>query len=249
MGGAMLQRWIDDVPARFTAVNRSGDNIPAGVAHARSAADLDGRYFDAIVIGVKPQQIADVLPDYAGLLEDDGCFISIAAGFSTASLAAALGDRPIVRIMPNLPALIGRGVNGLYANAKCEVGHRNLASALAQSTGRAIWVDTEDEIDRITAIAGSGPGYVFEILRSYIAAAEAMGFDKETARTLVLDTVGGAVEMAARSDQTAEELRNSVMSKQGTTQAGIEALTRDGLLERLIADAAQAAYERARELR
>ena len=245
----MLARWVEDVPARFTAVNRSGNNIPPGASHATSASELDGRRFDAIIIGVKPQQIAEVLPDYADLLAKDGCFLSIAAGFSVASLQGVVGDRPIVRIMPNLPALIGRGVNGLYANERCDDGHRNLAGALAQSTGLAIWLDTEDEIDRITAVAGSGPGYVFEILRSYIAAAEGMGFSPETARTLVLETMGGAVEMAARSDLSAEELRNSVMSKKGTTQAGIDALTRDGLVEELIADATKAAYRRACELR
>jgi pyrroline-5-carboxylate reductase len=249
MGGAMLRRWLDAVPASYTAVNRTPSAIPAGASHAGSPEALEGRTYDALVIAVKPQQIADIIPAYAPFLKEDGCFVSIAAGFSVASMKAALGDRPMIRIMPNLPAQIGRGVNGLYADPLCTAAHRDLADRLAKATGSAIWLDTEDEIDRITAVAGSGTGYVFEIARAYVAAAERMGFSPETARTLVLETLAGAVEMASQSDNSLEELRNSVMSKKGTTEAGINALRRDGLLEQLLVETTEAAYARARELR
>ncbi|WP_338242824.1 pyrroline-5-carboxylate reductase [Maricaulis maris] len=249
MGGAMLRRWLDAMPARFTAVNRSGRALPPGTEHAASVDALAGRRFDAIIIAVKPQQIAEVLPAYTGLLAENGCYVSIAAGYSAASLAGLVGDKPIIRIMPNLPALIGRSVNGLYANTACETRHRELADQLAKTTGTAIWLDDEDELDRLTAVAGSGPGYVFEITRSYIAAAQALGFSKETARKLVLETLGGAIEMATRSDEDVAELRNSVMSKKGTTEAGINALRRDGLLDQLLLDTTRAAYDRAVELR
>lgn len=249
MGGAMLRRWLDAVPARYTAVNRTPSAIPAGAEHAGSPDALSGRTFDALVIAVKPQQIAELVPAYAALLKDDGCFVSIAAGFSVASMKTALGDRPMIRIMPNLPAQIGRGVNGLYADPLCTPAHRDLAERLARATGSAIWVDTEDEIDRITAVAGSGTGYVFEIARAYVAAAEQMGFAPETARTLVLDTLAGAIEMARGSGESLETLRNSVMSRKGTTEAGINALRRDGLLEQLLVETTEAAYARAVELR
>lgn len=249
MGGAMLRRWVDQVPASYTAVNRTPSAIPAGAGHAGSPDALSGRTFDAIVIAVKPQQIADVVPAYMPFLKDDGCLISIAAGFSIASMKAALGDRPAIRIMPNLPAQIGRGVNGLYADPSCSPAHRDLADRLAKATGSAIWLDTEDEIDRITAVAGSGTGYVFEIARAYVAAAERLGFAPDTARTLVIETLAGAVEMAARSETSLEDLRNSVMSKKGTTEAGIHALRRDGLLEQLLVETTEAAYARACELR
>lgn len=249
MGGAMLRRWLDAVPATFTVVNRTPAAVPEGATHASGPEALAGRRFDAIVIAVKPQQIEDVIPAYGALLAEDGCYVSIAAGFSVASLKRALGDRPTIRIMPNLPALIGRGVNGLYADPSCTGAHRELADGLARATGSAIWLDTEDEIDRITAVAGSGTGYAFEIARSYAAAAERMGFSPETARRLVLETLGGAVEMAAQSGESLEELRNSVMSKKGTTEAGIAALRRDGELDRLLAETVQAAYDRACELR
>ncbi len=249
MGGAMLRRWLDEVPARFTAVNRTPGVIPDGCGHAGSPDALAGRSFDAIIIAVKPQQIEDVVPAYAPFLAANGCYISIAAGFSVASLKRAFGDKPMVRIMPNLPALIGRGVNGLYADPACTADHRDLADKLARAAGSAIWLDSEEEIDRITAVAGSGSGYVFEIARSYVAAAERLGFTPDTARTLVLETMAGAVEMALRSEESLEELRNSVMSRRGTTEAGINALRRDGLLDRLMTETTEAAYNRAVELR
>jgi len=249
MGGAMLRRWLDAMPARFTTVNRSGRALPAGTEHAVGAAALTGRRFDAIIIAVKPQQIPETLPDYGSLLAEDGCFVSIAAGFSTASITAIVGDKPILRLMPNLPALIGRSVNGLFANSACSRRHRDIGDELARTTGKPIWLDTEDELDRLTAVAGSGPGYVFEIARSYIAAAEGLGFSPETARSLVLETLGGTIEMAARSDQDIAELRNSVMSKKGTTEAGINTLRRDGTLDTLLSDTVRAAYDRAIELR
>ena len=249
MGGAMLRRWLDASPARFTAVNRTPSAIPQGASHAPGPDALEGRHFDAIIIAVKPQQIADIVPAYLPFLAEDGCFISIAAGFSTASLKALLDDRPVIRIMPNLPACIGRGVNGLYADPACSAANRELAERLACATGSAIWLDSEDEIDRITAVAGSGTGYVFEIARSYVAAAERMGFAPDTARQLVLETLGGAVAMAADTGTPLDELRNSVMSKKGTTEAGIGALRRDGLLDQLLIETTQAAYDRACELR
>lgn len=249
MGGAMLRRWLEAVPADYTAVNRTPSVVPAGVRHAGSPQALEGERFDALVIAVKPQQIGELVPAYAPLLKDEGCFISIAAGYSVASMKRLLGARPVIRIMPNLPAQIGRGVNGIYADPDCRETHRALADRLARATGLAVWLDTEDEIDRITAVAGSGTGYVFEIARAYVAAAERMGFAPETARTLVLETLAGAVEMAQHSERSLEDLRNSVMSRKGTTEAGINALRRDGLLEQLLVETTEAAYARACELR
>jgi pyrroline-5-carboxylate reductase len=121
--------------------------------------------------------------------------------------------------------------------------------SLMQQTGTTVWVDEEDALDRVTAVAGSGPGYVFEIARTYIEAAEALGFTTAQARALVLDTMAGAVEMARRSDESVETLRNSVTSKNGTTQAGLDALNGDGTLTELMRRTTRAAYDRAVELR
>ena len=112
-----------------------------------------------------------------------------------------------------------------------------------------MWLDDEDEIDRFTAVAGSGPGYVFELLRAYEEAAVEIGFDRETARELVLGTVAGTTEMAVRDERPLAELRGDVTSPNGTTQAGLDALRTDGTMERLLRETVRAAYDRAVELR
>lgn len=249
MGGAMLRRWLQADVAQFTVASPNGGSVPDGVTHRRSPAELGGQVFDMLIIAVKPQMIDTALPPYMPHLAPDGCLVSIAAGYSSSRLNALVGDTPVIRLMPNLPAMIGQGVNGLFANALCQSTHRDGATALATATGSAIWVEEEDQIDRITAVAGSGSGYVFEIARSYVAAAEALGFDTATARTLVLDTIAGAIEMARQSDRSLETLRNDVTSKNGTTQAGLEALMQGGALDALLENTTQAAYARAVELR
>jgi pyrroline-5-carboxylate reductase len=249
MGGAMLRQWTTHGEHSFTVADPAANDLPDSVAHVSKATDLSSQEFDVVLIAIKPQMIADVLPDYAHALKDDGIFVSIAAGTSVASLAKVVGDAAIMRVMPNMAALVGMGVSGLYANDRCTPQQTHDIVALIDQTGTCIAVASEDQIDRLTAVSGSGPGYVFEILRNYVAAAEALGFDHETARKLVFDTVTGTVEAARQSELSLEELRNSVTSKNGTTQAGLSELMRDGALDALLHSTLQAAYTRAGQLR
>lgn len=249
MGGAMLRQWTSQGDHSFTVADPAASDLPDGVTHVSKATDLPSREFDVVLIAIKPQMIADVLPDYVHALKNGGTFVSIAAGTSVTSLARVLDDAAVVRVMPNMAALVGMGVSGLYANDRCTPQQTRDIAALIDQTGTCIPVESEDEIDCLTAVSGSGPGYIFEILRSYVAAAEAFGFDHETARTLVFDTISGTVEAARRSDLTLEELRNSVTSKNGTTQAGLTELMRDGALDNLFQSALHAAYVRAGQLK
>lgn len=249
MGGAMLKQWRQNPANRFTIADPAAPDPGAGVSLVRGPDELGEARFDAIIVAVKPQMIADVLPDYTFALKPGGCVISIAAGTSVASLEKILGHVPIIRVMPNLPAMVGHGVSGLYANDRCSAEQRDAITALIDETGVCVPVDSEDRIDRLTAISGSGPGYVFEIIRSYIAAAEELGFTHDEAKTLVLGTIGGAVETARQSDEDAETLRNSVTSKNGTTEAGLNQLRADGVLDDLLRRTVNAAYARAQELR
>lgn len=249
MGGAMLQRWVSDGTHRFTVADPAATGLPEGVEHVSKATSLPSKAFDVVLIAIKPQMIAEVLPDYLPALKDGGVVVSIAAGTSVASLTKIVGDAAIIRVMPNMAALVGMGVSGLYANDRCAPEQTRDVVALVGQTGTCIEVESEDQIDRLTAVSGSGPGYMFEMLRNYVAAAEALGFDADTARTLVFDTVSGTVEAARQSDQSLENLRNSVTSKNGTTQAGLAELMRDGAMEALFHDTLQAAYRRAGELK
>ncbi|QXT39052.1 pyrroline-5-carboxylate reductase family protein [Gymnodinialimonas ceratoperidinii] len=249
MGGAMLRQWVKHEGKTFTVADPAPQDLPEGVAHVTKATSLPEAEFDAIIIAIKPQMIADLLPDYLPAMKPGGCYVSIAAGCSIATLRDIVGDAAIVRVMPNLAAMVGMGVSGLYANEACtERQVEEITEAIAQ-TGRCVRLSDEDEIDRLTAVSGSGPGYVFEIMRSYVEAAKRLGFDDETAGALVFDTITGTVETARQSDASLEDLRNSVTSKNGTTQAGLDALRRDGLLDQLLDDTTQAAYRRAVELR
>lgn len=249
MGGAMLRQWTRADEHSFTVADPAATDLPDSVRHVSKATDLAANSFDVVFIAIKPQMIADVLPDYAHAIKAGGTFVSIAAGASVASIAKVVGDVAIVRVMPNMAALVGMGVSGLYANDRCTDLQKRDIVALIDQTGTCIPVESEDEIDRLTAVSGSGPGYVFEILRSYVAAAEGLGFDHDTARQLVFDTLSGTVEAARQSTMTLAQLRQSVTSKNGTTQAGLSELMRGGELDNLFQSTLQAAYTRAGELK
>jgi len=249
MGGALLLRWLDQANFKFTVVSPSGRSCPEGVDVVRDVNDLAGKQFDLIIIAVKPQMINDVLPDYTNLLADNGCFVSIAAGFSAASIGKLIGDRSLVRVMPNMPVSTGQGVSAMHATDTTTGEQRELVTQLMNSTGKLIWVDDEDSIDRITAIAGSGPGYAFELARCWIEAGQSLGFSEAEARQMVLQTLIGSIGLALDSDKSLAQLRDGVTSKNGTTAAGLAALNRDNSLDALFKQTVDAAYARAVELR
>ncbi len=248
MAGALLVNWFQGGD-RFTIINPALDAPPDGVKLVRETQSLDGRQFDVIVIGIKPQLIDKVVPDHAPLLAEDGYVLSMAAGCEFDRIKSVTGNAPVVRIMPNLPASIGKGVSAICASADVSDDQLAHARALMERTGSVVVVDEEDQIDRFTAIAGSGPGYVFEFARTYVDAATKMGFDANSARKMVLDMIDGTIAMARASDDPLSDLRNSVTSKGGTTAAGLDALNGSGDLSVLIEDTVNKAYSRALELK
>lgn len=248
MGGAMLSRWIEAGLADFSVVDPGGPP-PFPVRHDGALDAFASDRFDVVIAAIKPQMVDAVLPAYGAVMAKGAFAISIAAGVPARRVSEALGGAPVVRVMPNLPAAVGRGVTALYAGEGVTDAHKALATRMIEATGTAVWLDDEDKIDRFTAVAGSGPGYVFEILRAFEEAAREIGFDDEVARELVLGTVAGTTEMATRDDRPLAELRNDVTSPNGTTQAGLDALRDGGTMERLLRETVQAAYERAVALR
>lgn len=259
MGAAIVAQWRAAANERFAGHNfvvidpalasdaPSDDARIAYLAEPPPPADCA---FDLVIAAVKPQVIDRVLPDYAARLAPGGFVASIAAGCSLERIRTLAGGAPAIRIMPNLPAAIGRGVSGLCADDQATDTQRDMIETLMAAVGTVVWVADEDGLDRLTAVAGSGPGYVFELARSYVAAVKAMGFDAPTARQLALGTLSGAIAMAEAQDETPlEALRDSVTSKGGTTAAGLAALNGDGLLDARFAATFDAAYARAVELR
>lgn len=249
MGGALLQRWAGSDRVRFTVIDPVSRFSHANVTLHSDAAALADQSFDLLVVAVKPQLIDQIIPDHLVRLTQDAAILSIAAGYSADRLSALTGGRPVIRIMPNIPASVGKGVSGLYATPDVPEHTLQVVEAMMAATGELVRVDQEDGLDRVTAIAGSGPGYVFEMARTYVEAAKALGFDAETSRRLVLGTLAGAVDMALQSGSDLADLRNSVTSKAGTTEAGLRALNENGQLSDLMKATTQAAYARAVELR
>ena len=249
MGSALLTRWTAG-PERFTVVDPACPALPKDVTVVAHRVELGKAQFDCIVAAVKPQVVDDVIPAYRKHLAVEGYVLSIAAGVQTSRLARLMDGAPVVRAMSNMPAQIGCGVSGLYAAADVTSAQCRHAQDMMKRAGSVVLMDEEDKIDRVTAVAGSGPGYVLEFTRTYVDAAMGQGFSPTEARDMVLQTMLGSIKMAIASDtQTLADLRDSVTSKGGTTAAGLAALNRDGTLTRRMRETLQACYDRAVELR
>lgn len=202
---------------------------------------------DVVVLSVKPQVMKDVCLALAPHLEPQQLVISIAAGITCASLEQWLGAVPLVRCMPNTPALLRQGVSGLYASARVNATQREHAEQLLGAVGLALWLDEEQLIDAVTAVSGSGPAYFFLLIEAMTAAGEKLGLPRATAAQLTLHTALGAARMAVASDVEASELRRRVTSPAGTTEAAIRTFQAGGF-EQLVEDALNAAAQRSAEL-
>ncbi len=204
---------------------------------------------DVVVLSVKPQNMDEVLNEIKGTLKEGVVVISIAAGITTAKIAAALGDVPIIRVMPNTPALIGEGASALFAkNVSTEA--MALAMKVFGAVGKAVVVDSEELIDAVTAVSGSGPAYFFLLAEEMIKAGERLGLDEATAKDLVLQTAKGAALLAEQADgrgETAAELRRKVTSPGGTTEAALKVFA-DQEFSKLVSKALTAARDRSKEL-
>ena len=204
---------------------------------------------DIVLLAVKPQQmqlaattLAPALPQPRPLV------ISIAAGITTQSLTAWLGaGLPLVRAMPNTPALVGRSATGLFATPATSAASRAEAEALLKTIGYVAWVDDEAQLDGVTALSGSGPAYFFLFLECLERAAMQWGLPAATARALAIETAAGAAELARTSTFEPAELRRQVTSKGGTTEQALNVLMTGGF-ERLVTEAVAAAARRAGEL-
>jgi len=199
-----------------------------------------------VVWAVKPQTFKDAAAAVAPHTTD-ALHLSVAAGITTDSIAQWLGSERIVRAMPNTPALIGQGMTGLFARAAVDADARALIEQVVASTGKHVWVDEEAQLDAVTALSGSGPAYVFLFLEAMVQAGVEMGLGAHQSYQLAVATFQGASELAARSSEPAEVLRQRVTSKGGTTHAAISHMQQAGVPEQFVA-AMRAAQQRAKEL-
>ncbi|MCE4055127.1 pyrroline-5-carboxylate reductase [Pseudomonas sp. Au-Pse12] len=216
---------------------------------ADNAEAIDG--VDVIVLAVKPQAMKAVCQALRPSLQPQQLVVSIAAGITCSSMNNWLGAQPIVRCMPNTPALLRQGVSGLYATAQVSAQQRQQAEELLSAVGIALWLDQEQQLDAVTAVSGSGPAYFFLLIEAMTAAGEKLGLPRETAAQLTLQTALGAAHMAVSSDVDAAELRRRVTSPAGTTEAAIKSFQAGGfeaLVEKALGAAAHRSAEMAEQL-
>ena len=255
MGGALLDGWLSHgLDPRATVIL---DPYPAETLKAidgltlRTDGTYDGPAPHAVMLAVKPQMMDAALPVVAGMAQAGALYISIAAGKPLAYFEEMLGpDTAIVRVMPNTPAAVGAGASALIANAACSAADKALATAMTDSVGISVWLDSEDQMDAVTGVSGSGPAYIFHMIEALTAAAESEGLAPELALALARQTVVGAAALAGASPDSAETLRVNVTSPKGTTEAGLIPLM-DGKsgLTSLMRETVKAAANRSRELR
>ena len=211
-----------------------------------AAADASLARAGLVVWAVKPQLFAEAAapcaPHVGGALQ-----LSVMAGVRSDTLVAATGSARVVRAMPNTPALIGRGIAGLYAREAVTAEERAQVEALLAPTGATLWVPREQDLDAVTALSGSGPAYVFYVLEAMMQAGVELGLNEADARTLAEATFDGAAALAAASPLHPSELRAQVTSKGGTTFAAITSLEESGVKAAFV-KALHAAAQRAAEL-
>ncbi len=250
MGSALLAGWLAaGIPAASVWVlepNPSdwlrgiGVHLNQGLPSSPAVA----------LLAVKPQMMGAALPALQALGNGATLFISIAAGTAIATFEAVLGARtPIVRAMPNTPAMVGRGITGLCANASASAADMDLATTLMQSVGQVVALEGEHQMDAVTAVSGSGPAYVFYMIEALAQAGVSQGLSGDVAMQLARATVCGAGELAFQSPDPAAQLRINVTSPGGTTAAALAYLMDEGNgLSPLMARAVAAATARGKEL-
>jgi pyrroline-5-carboxylate reductase len=202
-----------------------------------------------IVLAVKPQLMADVLPSLARLAGPQTVFLSIAAGQSLATLERLLGGSyPIVRAMPNTPAAIGEGMSVACSNIAVQQDQIEHCITLLGAVGEIAWIDDEKLMDAVTAVSGSGPAYLFALTECLAQAGIKQGLDDQLARQLARVTMEGAAALMRQSGEPPETLRHKVTSPGGTTEAALKVLLSEGGLPTLMDEAISAAAQRSREL-
>lgn len=199
-----------------------------------------------VVWAVKPQTFKDAAAQARGFTQA-ALHVSVAAGIRSDSIARWLGTERIVRTMPNTPALVGKGMSALYARPAVDAAARAQVEAILATTGEFLWVESEKQLDAVTALSGSGPAYVFYFLEAMTRAGQAMGLTEQQAHQLAVGTFVGASELARRSDEPPAVLRERVTSKGGTTYAALQSMQAAGVAASFEA-AMRAAEQRALEL-
>lgn len=249
MGSAMLEGWLaQGVPPSSVWVidPKPSEWVQATGVHVNMRLPETPAI---VLIAVKPQMMGDALPQIAAM--EGAVFLSVAAGTSIASFEEVFAaGAKVIRSMPNTPAAVGKGITAMIGNAWAQEADLDMAEMLLSAVGQVVRLETEDQMDAVTGVSGSGPAYVFLMIECLAAAGEAEGLAPDLAMQLAKATVAGAGALAEAASETPAQLRVNVTSPNGTTQAGLNILMdKDAGLPELIKATVSAAAERSRELK
>jgi pyrroline-5-carboxylate reductase len=248
MGGAMLAGWLAGGfdSAAFTVVDPYLETAPAGV-RLLGAAPAGEAPADVVLLGFKPQQLGDAAAAIVPHVGPGTLVLSILAGVDLATLRGTFpAAGAIVRVMPNLAAALGKSPIALVGDA--DEAARTRTDALMAPLGQAEWLADEGQMDLVTALAGSGPAFVYRMIDALAAGAAALGLPREQADRLALAMVEGAATLAATSPYGPGELARRVASPGGVTQVGLDVLDADQRLVGLMEDALRGARDRSAEM-
>ena len=247
MGRALLDGWLAAgvlEPGAVTVADPLAQ-APDGVALVSEIPQHGA--FDLVVLAIKPQQFAALARAVANVSEG-ALVLSILAGLDTARLGAALPGARVARIMANLSAAHGLSPVALFAGPAVTTADRDLLDRLGSALGPTAWLADEKLLHAVTALGGSGPGFVYRLLEAFAKSGEELGLDPKAAAAMALATMRGATELAAHSGEAFATLAARVASPGGTTRAGLDVLEREDAADRLIADTLRAAAQRSAEL-
>lgn len=246
MGRAMLDGWIAGGvdPAAFIVVDPAAQELPVGVAHFAEASHVEKKAGVALA-AVKPQIFAQISGELESVLAEDALVFSVMAGVRVETLQAKLPGRTIVRLMPNLAAALGKSPLGLFETSGAAALRAEIETLLGP-LGTPVWIADEALMDAVTALAGSGPAFVYRFMDALTKAGEALGLETSVSATLAKAMVDGAVDLAVASEASPEALALRVTSPGGTTAAGLAVL--DSGLQQLVTETLKAARDRGLEL-
>lgn len=254
MGGALFRGWlatksIDAAKSAIFDPGAPGEIVDLAKEFAVQINPGINAGFDFLIIAVKPQMAAKILPAYAPAAVG-AVVLSVMAGTSIATLSTLLsGPAKIVRTMPNLPAAVGAGVSGIFANKAVTDNERAAVEQLMAAVGASVWVERETDIDLVTAVSGSGPAYFFLLAEALAEAGANIGLTQDAATRLAEATLAGAGALMAADGRRAAEIRKAVTSPGGTTAAALDVLDGDRkVMRELMKKAVAAAAKRAGEL-
>ena len=256
MGSALLDAWLDlkfyyfDVvdPINFNILNKKYSKNKVKIFN-QTPTETEIKKYDIIIFAVKPQVAIKVIDQYKNFkFKKNSVIVSIIAGkkilFFKKNIKNAI---QLVRVMPNMPALIHQGVSCLIGNKNISKLNQEKINQLFLIVGKTVWLSREKEIDMATAISGSGPGYIFTLIDAFEKASQKIGFSKKISRALVLSTVLGSAKLMQQTKKEPDFLANSIAVKGGTTEAGINVLKKNNI-NKIVHDTFLAAFKKATKL-